>query len=234
MFQWWTLLPRTKSILTQEDSSRDLTGSLASRTQRRKTPHKRGRRKLRNIKFIHKLSQDMRLGRKPRTDLFCSEGVCLSVCVCVCNIWTDVKLPILQGAVAHESTANEATHELGGHRDWSSRRTCKDCQIYLGSVFWFRWGLWDSVPNRSCSGLVCAFVPASQRKEHLTKRAPNNNKYKPKGCTCASTFCCESLDAVWMARIYWKTSSIRRISSTCVKSSDAMMSSLLYIAYWDG
>ena len=24
----------------------------------------------------------------------------------------------------HESTANEATHELGGYRDWSSRRTC--------------------------------------------------------------------------------------------------------------
>ena len=69
-----------------------------------------------------------------------------SVCVCVYvwNIWRDVKLltctfvnlHLFNSAETsffhfsrgqwptHESTANEATHELGGYRDWSSRHTC--------------------------------------------------------------------------------------------------------------
>ena len=41
----------------------------------------------------------------------------------------------------HESTANEATHELGGYRDWSSRRTCKDL------TFW----TWDVANRRTTS-----------------------------------------------------------------------------------
>ena len=34
----------------------------------------------------------------------------------------------------HESTANEATHELGGYWDWSSRRTCKDLTFWTWDV----------------------------------------------------------------------------------------------------
>ena len=62
-----------------------------------------------------------------------------SYLVCVCNAWIDVKLLLIwpmplftQGQwPTHESTANEASHGLGGYRDWSSRRTCRILHLRL-------------------------------------------------------------------------------------------------------
>ena len=57
------------------------------------------------------------------------QGLALPTCVCVWNIWTDVKLLFIikqaggHGSI-HQSVANEATDVWRGYAVWSTARTC--------------------------------------------------------------------------------------------------------------
>ena len=107
--------------------------------------------------------------------------VCACVRVCVCNISIEVKLVLLDSTVSRHfwwhwisrlvqgavdgSTANEATHQLGGYRDWSSRSNLNITKVPLQFLADFP-SLSERPPAKPTTGmsmffnLLCAVVAA--------------------------------------------------------------------------
>ena len=96
------------------------------------------------------------------TNIYIYICVCVGGCVCVCNIWTDVKLPLS----AFHWDCVQRSYQWNGISSLASWTYLHHTfeEIYLISLILFNCTFWDSVPDgslqwcSSCLVRVCVYV----------------------------------------------------------------------------